>query len=534
MPTAACSFCICDRGRPDRIEVFLEGRTTFVPGRHVTDQQMRFFMKLRQNHPVETAAAKADISRATGYRIAQDPRLPSQKAQPRTRRRPDPLETIFEAEVVPLLKEAPGLRPVAIFDEMLRRHPELSPGVRRTLERRIRSWRAEHGAEQEVIFRQVHEPGKLGLSDFTDIAALGVTIAGQPLAHMLYHFRLPWSGFEHAHVILGGESYVALAEGLQNALWSAGGAPHQHRSDSLSAAFRNLDADAKSDLTRRYDALCAHYRMQPTRNNRGVAHENGSIESAHGHLKAAMRDALLMRGSADFGDLADYRAFVDEIVGRRNAAQGKRIAAERAYLQALPAHRTTDFEEVIVTVSSTGGFTLRKVFYTVPSRLIGHRLRIRLYDDRLEIFLGGTQLMRLPRGRAHPDGRHDQVVNYHHVIHSLRKKPMALLNLVYRDKLFPLPAYRRAFEGLVAQLPEKIACKITVELLALAHDRGCERELAEELDRVLDAAQLPDPVALRQQFGPDPSDLPRVTVQRVDLDSYDALVASAAWMGETA
>lgn len=170
----------------------------------------------------------------------------------------------------------------------------------------------------------------------------------------------------------------------------------------------------------------------------------------------------------------------------------------------------------------------------MPSRLIGHRLRIRLYDDRLEIFLGGTQLMRLPRGRAHPDGRHDQVVNYHHVIHSLRKKPMALLNLVYRDKLFPLPAYRRAFEGLVAQLPEKIACKITVELLALAHDRGCERELAEELDRVLDAAQLPDPVALRQQFGPDPSDLPRVTVQRVGLESYDALVASAAWMGETA
>lgn len=490
-------------------------------------------MKLRQDHPIEVAAAKADLSRATGYRIAQDPRPPSQKARPRERRRPDPLESIFEAEVVPLLKEAPGLRPVAIYDEMLRRHPELSPGIRRTLERRIRSWRAINGAEQDVIFRQVHEPGRLGLSDFTDLSGLGVTIAGQPLAHMLYHFRLPWSGFEHAHVILGGESFVALAEGLQNALWSAGGAPHQHRSDSLSAAFRNLDTEAATDLTTRYDGLCAHYRMVPTRNNRGVAHENGAIESAHGHLKAAIRDALLMRGTADFADLVGYRAFIDEIVGRRNAAQGKRIAAERAYLQALPAHRTTDFEEVIVTVSSTGGFTLRKVFYTVPSRLIGHRLRVRLYDDRLEVFMGGTLMLTLPRGRAHPNGRHDQVVNYHHVIHALRKKPMALLNLVYRDKLFPRSAYRRAFEALVAQLPEKLACKITVELLALAHDRGCERELAEELDRVLDLGLLPDPVTLRRMFGPDPADLPTVSVLQVGLDSYDALVATAC-MGEPA
>ncbi len=490
-------------------------------------------MKLRQDHPIEVAAAKADLSRATGYRIAQDPRLPSQKAQPRARRRPDPLEPIFEAEVVPLLKEAPGLRPVAIFDEMLRRHPELSPGIRRTLERRIRAWRAINGAEQDVIFRQVHEPGRLGLSDFTDMGALGVTIAGQPLDHLLYHFRLPWSGFEHAHVILGGESFVALAEGLQNALWSAGGAPHQHRSDSLSAAFRNLDTEAATDLTTRYDALCAHYRMVPTRNNRGVAHENGAIESAHGHLKAAIRDALLMRGTADFSDLVGYRAFIDETVGRRNAAQGKRIAAERAYLQALPARRTTDFEEVIVTISSTGGFTLRKVFYTVPSRLIGHRLRVRLYDDRLEVFMGGTLMLTLPRGRAHPSGRHDQVVNYHHVIHALRKKPMALLNLVYRDKLFPRPAYRRAFEALVAQLPEKLACKITVELLALAHDRGCERELAEELDRVLDGGLIPDPVALRRMFGPDPTDLPTVSVLQIGLDSYDALVATAC-IGETA
>lgn len=491
-------------------------------------------MKLRQNHVTEAAAAKAGISRATGYRLLQDPVLPSQKREPRQRRRPDPLEHIFDAEVVPLLQAAPGLRPVAIYEELLRRHPDLQPGIRRTLERRIRAWRAIHGAEQEVLFRQVHEPGRMGFSDFTDMGGLGVTIAGQRLDHLLYHFRLPWSGFEHAHVILGGESFVALAEGLQNALWSAGGAPHYHRSDSLSAAFRNLDAEARTDLTTRYEALCGHYGMTPTRNNKGVAHENGSIESAHGHLKSAIRDGLLMRGSPDFDDLGAYRAFVDEIIGRRNASRGKGIEAERSHLRSLPERRTTDFEEVIVTVSSTGGFTLRKVFYTVPSRLIGHRLRVRLFDDRLEVFMGGTHLLSLPRGRAQANGKHDQVVNYHHVIHSLRKKPMALLHLVYRDKLFPRPEYRRAFETLCAAMPERPACKITVELLALAHERNCEAELASELGQVLQTGALPDLAALRRRFSPDPANLPQVFVQPVCLDSYQILVGSQDMAGERA
>ena len=128
---------------------------------------------------------------------------------------------------------------------MRRRHPELNPNVRRTLERRIHAWRAVHGPERDVIFRQEHTPGRLGLSDFTDMSGLGITIAGTPLGHRLYHFRLAFSGFEHAHVVLGGESFVALAEGLQNALWALGGVPQQHRSDSLSAAFRNLDANAR-------------------------------------------------------------------------------------------------------------------------------------------------------------------------------------------------------------------------------------------------------------------------------------------------
>ncbi len=492
-------------------------------------------MKFRQTDATAVAAAKASFSAATAYRFEQDGRLPSHKMVLRERRRPDPLADIFDAEIVPMLKAAPGLRAVAVFEEMQRRHPDLAAGVRRTLERRIRTWRALHGADQQVIFRQVHEPGRMALSDFTDMSDLGidargavlrVTVAGAVLEHRLYHFRLACSGFEHAHVVLGGESYVALAEGLQNALWALGGAPHEHRSDSLSAAFRNLDSDARLDLTRRYDALCEHYGMVPSRNNRGVAHENGSIESPHGHLKKAVADALLMRGTSDFADLAAYRGFIDEIVSRKNARIARRIEAERAALQPLPSRRTCDHEETIVIVTSSSGFTLRKVFYTVPSRLIGHRLRVRLFDDRLELFMGGTPLMTLERGRADANGKHGHVVDYHHVIHALRKKPMALLGLVYRAQLFPRDAYRLTFDRLLEQIPERPACRLMVDLLALAHDRGCEAELATELDGDLAAARLPDMTALRARFAPDPTRLPDVTVTLLPLSAYQALLGS--------
>jgi hypothetical protein len=493
-----------------------------LPGRHITDCQMRLFMSIRQTETASVAAAKAGFSAATAYRIEQDPRLPSQRKAPRGRRRHDPLATVWDSEVVPLLKTTPGLRPIAIFDEIRRRHPELGAGIRRTLERRIRTWRAVHGAKQDVIFRQEHPPGRLGLSDFTDMRGRGVSIAGVPLDHRLYHFRLAFSGWEHAHVVLGGESFVALAEGLQNALWALGRAPLQHRSDSLSAAFRNLDRDAREDLTRRYEAVCAHYRMEPTRNNRGVAHENGSIESPHGHLKQAIEDALLLRGTRDFVDLNAYRRFVDEIVGRRNARNRKRLDLERSALQLLPARRTTDYEEAFVSVTSTSGFILKRVFYSVPSRLIGHRLRVHLYDDRLECFLGATPLMTLRRGRPRADRKHGHVVDYRHVIHALRSKPMALLNLVYREQLFPRRAYQRAFEALL-EGGEKQACRIMVGLLALAHDRACEAELAEAIEGELDAGRLPDLDLLERRFAPDPAALPDIAVELVPLHLYDEL-----------
>lgn len=437
-------------------------------------------MNYRLTLSPDAAAAKAGFSKASADRIEEDSRAPSQKKAPRGRRRSDPLASYWDAEIVRILKAAPGIRVIGVLDELRRRHPDLNPNIRRTLERRINAWRALNGPEQDVIFRQEHEPGRLGLSDFTDVSALGITIAGAALDHRLYHFRLAFSGFGHAHVVLGGESFVALAEGLQNALWALGGVPREHRSDSLSAAFRNLAADAREDLRQRYAALMGHCGMTPTRNNAGIAHENGSIESAHGHLKRVLEDALLLRGTRDFASLDAYRAFVDEIVGRPNANLIKRIALEKEALAPLPKGRTTDFEEKVIPVTSSGGFILRRVFYTVPSRLIGHHLRVRIFDDRLECFLGVTPVGTLRRGRpvSESQGGHVAIIGTSSMpCDASRWHSSASLS---RPAL-PARGLQTSVRDLREHGDDRRACKVTVELLALVHERACEAELAKAI-----------------------------------------------------
>ncbi len=157
-----------------------------------------------------------------------------------------------------------------------------------------------HGPDKEVIFRQTHEPGQQALSDFTQLKRVAITIDKKPFKHLLYHFKLAYSRWSYLRVVQGGESFSALAEGLQEALWRLGGSPKEHRTDSLSAAFKNLTKDAASDITQRYEDFWPHYHMKATRNNRGAKHENGSIESPHGHLKKRIGQALLLRGSNDF------------------------------------------------------------------------------------------------------------------------------------------------------------------------------------------------------------------------------------------
>jgi hypothetical protein len=237
---------------------------------------------------------------------------------------------------------------------------------------------------------------------------------------------------------------------------------------------------------------------------------------------------LLLRGGTDFDSLELYRDWIADLIGRRNARREKLVALERATLGRLPQRRTSDYDEVTVRVTSSSGFILRKVFYTVPSRLIGYRLNLRIYDDRLDCFVGQSLVLSLPRRRAPSDGRRIQVVDYRHIIHSLRCKPMALLHLIYRDALFPRPAYRAAWERLIDACDARVACRTMVELLALAHDRNCEADLAAALTQQLIEGGVPDLAILRARFAPSIACLPAVAVNLPSIASYDVLLPAMA------
>lgn len=454
-------------------------------------------------------------------RIEREALLPSQKPRRYWRSRPDPFAAVWDAEVVPMLASAPALQAITILRKLQDDHPgEYPDSTRRTLERRIRLWRVTSGPPKEVFFPQLHEPGTRGLSDFTHMKDLRVTIAGAPFPHLLYHFVLAFSRWEYAQVVDSGESFEALSAGLQNALWQAGGCPREHRTDSLSAAFKNLQQE--QDFTQRYAALLDHYGMTGTRNNRGQVHENGSVESSHRFLKEALDQARMLRGHRDFDDRASYDEFLREVVMRRNRRNGAAFRIERDQLSDLPLQRTTDFIEEEARVTRCSTFTVRGILYSAPSRLIGHRLKIRLYADRLDCYLSGALVHSTPRSSRAGDNR--RALNYHHFIEGLKRKPQAFKGLAFRDELFPREAYRRTWERLEARLTPRDACRTMVGLLELAAREGVEATLAARLEALLAEGQLPDLGVLREAFAPRQAVCPEITVNLPLASCYDALL----------
>lgn len=482
-------------------------------------------MNSRKNTSQELAAARAGLSERSARRIDGAAALPSQTPRRYWRSRADPFAGVWDSEIVPLLKSAPNLMAITLLRKLQEDHPDDFPdGVLRTLQRHIRQWRALEGPPKEVFFPQEHAPGQRGLSDFTAMGELRITLAGAPFAHLLYHFVLAFSRWEHVEVVEGGESFAALSKGLQNALWQAGGVPREHRTDSLSAAFKNL-AD-EEDFTVRYTALLDHYGLAGTRNNRGASHENGSVESSHRFLKEAIEQALLLRGHRDFDDRPAYEGFVREAVMRRNRRNAAAFRIEREQLRDLPTRRATDFVEEEGHVTRCGTFTVGGILYSAPSRLIGHRLKVRLFSDRLDCYLAGSLVLTLSRGTRSAYNGRGRVIDYRHFIDELKRKPQAFKGLLFRDALFPREAYRRTWEQLELKLTRRQACQVIVALLEMAARDGVEARLAERLDALLDRGELPDVKQLREEFAPRQIKVPQVTVEIPAPGVYDALLPS--------
>jgi transposase InsO family protein len=494
----------------------------------VTERQVKIYMSQRQSGNKQVrAAAQAGISERTARRLERGTggRFQGERSW---RTRQDPFAAVWSTELVPQLEREPALQALTLLEWLQERHPgEYADKLLRTLQRRVKDWRARFGPEKEVMFPQVHGPGLRGLSDFTVLKGVEVRIGGEVLEHRLFHFRLAYSGWCHVRVVLGGESFTALAEGLTEALERLGGAPAEHRTDSLSAAFANLDAEAAADLTERYRALCAHYGMQASRNNPGRGHENGSIESPHGHFKRRVRQRLALRGSAAFDSLAAYQAFIEEVTASINRRNAKRIAAERSALLPLPCRRGVDYTEAVVRVTSSSTIALRRELYSVPAQLIGERLRVHIYDDRLVLHHGGRALLTLTRLRPGPARSRRRCIDYRHVIGWLARKPRALAGLAFRDELLPGPAWRAIYRRLAEALGSAEACKRVVAALALAAEGDCAQSLGEGWLKALEQGQCPTLVELQRRFCPAPhhqEPMRQIAVRQHALADYDALL----------
>ncbi len=407
-----------------------------------------------------------------------------------------------------------------MFAELVLRSPaRYQPGQLRTLQRHIASWRAHHGPAKDVIFEQLHRPGILAQSDFTHLDDLGITLAGVPFPHLLYHLVLTYSNVEAVQICFS-ESFESLAEGLEACLWQIGGVPQQHRTDNLSAAVVRIERGQRH-YTQHYQALMTHYAMQPSTNTAGEAHENGDVEQAHHRFKQALDQALRLRGSRDFADRAAYTRFLQDLLRHRNTTRAVRWAEEREQLRPLPTRPLDPTRDLRIAVSRFATIRVLHNLYSVPARLIGQTLLVRVRAETLELYLGATHLLTIPRLRG--TGQHH--IDYHHIIDSLVRKPGAFAQYRYRDDLFPSLLFRRAYDQLLAQLPQR-ADQHYVRILHLAASTA-ESEVEAALSLLLESDTLPTVDAVRELVrGQIDSPLPLVTAAVLDLSSYDQLLTA--------
>ena len=470
------------------------------------------------------AAARAEISVSSAYRIDKG-KLTGDKKIRGWKTRKDPFEKVWDAVIVPQLELYPNLLAITILEKLQSDHPgEYPDKLLRTLQRRIKKWKAIYGAEKEVIFRQKHIPGKMGISDFTTLKNIDIIIDGEVFSHILYHFRLSYSGWSFIKVVRGGESCSALLEGLQEALWRLGGSPKEHRTDSLSAAYKNLKKEAIEDMTQKYEEFCSHYKMTPTRNNKGVSHENGSIESPHGHIKKRIAQALIVRGNNNFDTIKDYQYWLDTVIINHNRRNAKELEFERGHLQKLPLYKTTDYTEVVVRVASTSTIVIKRITYSVPSRMCGERLRAHIYTDRIELYLGSDKVLEFKRAYAKNKNDKNKIINYKHIIHSLSKKPQAFRYSTIREDILPNEKYKTIWKYVDKKMKPRLACKYIVKVLNLAHKYNCEDNIATHIIHSIKKDKIITITELEQSYRREDKSFPDVKILQHKLSEYDKMM----------
>jgi len=486
----------------------------------VTEQQVRRLFKLNQvEKNFGIAAMKAGMDEKTARKYRRTGKLPNElKQQHAWRTREDPFEDAWD-DIKSMLECNPGLEAKTIFEYLQRRCPgEFADGQLRTLQRRIKIWRAVEGPSKEVFFSQIHRPGELGQSDFTHMNKLGVTISGVPFDHMIYHFVLTYSNWE-AGTICFSESFESLSQGLQNALWELGGVPEKHRTDCLTTAVNK--ADHPEEFTRRYQDLVDHYGTTACKTNPNSPNENGDVEQRNYRFKKAVDQALLLRGNRNFDDRTSYEEFLRKLFMQLNAGRKKRFMEEQAVLHRLPQLRIDSCKRLEVKVGPSSTIRANHNVYSVESRLIGENIQVRLYMERLEIWYAQKKIDILPRLRG--EGKHK--INYRHIIDSLIRKPGAFENYRYRDAMFPTSRFRIAYDSLKKRYTERSAAKRYLHILNMAakeSETDVDNALRVLIDKSMDICK--EQVEILMQSGESVFTATDIDIPAIDLTCYDRLL----------
>ena len=428
----------------------------------VTDAQVRKLMEELDEHgKTGLAALRSGMDRKTARKYVAGAKLPSElRAEVRPyRTREDPFEEDW-VWVEEQLSTSPDFEAKTLFEALQEKHPDrYEDGQLRTLQRRVRDWRAQRGPEREVFFQQEHRAGEALQLDFTYAASLGVTISGESFPHLLCHVVLPYSNWQHVSVCKS-ESLVALKRGLQAALVSLGHVPAFLQTDNSTAATHKLSS-GKRGFNDDYMKLVAHFGLTPRTTGVGKKEQNGDVEAGNGALKRRVKQQLLLRGSSDFASEAEYEAWLESVCAKANRGRQKRFCEELKVMSPLKVAVLPEFIERRVTVTSWSTIRIERAAYSVPSRLIGRTLRVRVYENRLGVYYGNTKQFELERvtGRQHR-------IDYRHVIWSLVQKPGAFARYRYRDELFPTAAFRRAYDVIAAEEPNR---KGDLEYLRILH-----------------------------------------------------------------
>jgi len=473
---------------------------------------------LKQGKTLQQSSDAVGIDIKTARKYSKDKRLPSELKKPhiwQTR------EDIF-AEDWDRLKEMlelnPGLEAKTLMGWLISEDPEkYQESHLRTLQRRLKRWRALEGPEKEIFFPQCHYPGELCASDFTHMDSLGITINGELFSHMFYHFVLTYSNWESVTLCYS-ESFESFSDGFQNALWNLGGVCLRHRTDNLSAAVVN--PMQRTEFTARYQALLDHYRLQGESINPRSPHENGDAEQSHYQFKKAVDQVLMLRGGRDFDSIDAYLVLIETLVNQRNKGRHQKHEEELSQLNPLPTQRQNSYRVLDVPVTKYSTIRVLKNVYSVPSRLKEETVRVIVKASTLEIYYAQTHIETYPRLQ----GEGGQRINYRHLIGSLIRKPGAFLNYRYREELYPNTFFRLAWETLQNTHPGS-ATKIYLGLL--------QRATMISEDRVTQVLQILlrhhmdftlENVDLYMDRAPEAASVPEPVVKDVDLKEYDRLV----------